>query len=421
MNKFNFFFLFILLSLSLFPLQARAAAVNIAKNTIRETRVEIDLKNFAILYQHPDLRARFIPESLRWERNQENLLSPKVLLGLAFKKNGKSIHIEHLGEKYIPVTKGIGVYSELWVDLFNPGEIQIIEENSLSATVRIESVSNLTVKKTQLIDYSCSPYQISVTGLENEYASVGCLMNRVGPWGKETPRLEVTLITTNYRMPNGAFPPYKIILEDQSPAEFILINSKGEKRPITIKGVLPKRLNRVKLAVGFGPYEFSAHNGAESKSGELAPSLMLYGKLDLTDTSSLKFFDAALIQKTFFNNMGLYFSYDLAEVFDGRIIFNTLLGFQGLNFKYSADSVANSRMIYPQGFEVLWKHPFNQENYYLTYGMFLSTDNTEDYTNAWLRYGKSYFWEVNYIRWKYLESDISMWGLSIGLPLTSFF
>lgn len=411
--------LFIALTFQLSKIEA--AAVNIAKNTIRETRVDLDLKNFAILYKHPDLRARFIPESLRWERNQDNLLSPKVLLGLAFKKNGKSIHLEHKGEKYIPVTKGGGVYSELWVDLFNPGTIEIVEENNITATISIESISNLNVKKTQLIDYSCSPYQITVNGLENEYASVGCVMTKVGPWGKETPRLEVTLITTNYRMANGSLPPYKIILEDQSPAEFELVNSKGEKRPITIKGVLPKRLNRVKLAVGFGPYEFSAHNESESKSGELAPSLMLYGKLELTETSSLKFFDAALIQKTFFNNMGLYFSYDLAEVFDGRIIFNTLLGFQGLNFKYSANTPANSRIIYPQGFEVLWKHPFNQENYYMTYGMFLSTDNTEDYTNAWLRYGKSYFWEINYIRWKYLESDISMWGLSIGLPLTSFF
>jgi len=113
---------------------------------------------------------------------------------------------------------------------------------------------------------------------------------------------------------------------------------------------------------------------------------MLYGKFDFNDTTSLKGFDALLYSKTLFNNSGVYFSYDLAEILDGRILINTLLGFQGLHFKYSPQTPSQFRVIYPQGFEVLYKHAFI-ENYSLFYGMFLST-SAEQYTNSWIRYGK---------------------------------
>ena len=74
-------------------------------------------------------------------------------------------------------------------------------------------------------------------------------------------------------------------------------------------------------------------------------------------------------------------------------------------------------MIYPQGFEILYKHAFI-ENYNLAYGMFLST-NSEKYTNAWFRYGKKNFLELNYITWGHEQSQIKMWGLSVGIPFFS--
>ncbi len=397
-----------------------AAPVNLSKTTIGESRVNVDLKNFTISTHHSDIRARFIPETLQFERNADNLLTPKVLVGIAI-NIAKDISIIHNKEIYIPTNKLTGVYSEIWVDLFNPHEINIYKEKQVIDIIKIESLTNESVTKTQLIDYSCSPYQLKLTGMENEYVSVGCQLVKIGKMGHETPRLEVSFSTTNYRLKNASLPPYKIILENNEPANFTLINSKNENREVKISASLPKRLHRLKTAIGFGPYIYDSHFENYSIKKDYAPSLMLYGKFDISETSSFKFFDAALIGKSFFNNAGLYFSYDLAEAFDGRVLFSTLLGFQGLNFKAQKENTTKSRFIYPQGFEVMFKHPFNRENEYITYGMFLSTDSSEDYTNAWLRWGKKYFYELNYIRWKHLETDISMWGISIGIPLFQAF
>lgn len=397
-----------------------AAPVNLSRTTIGESRVEIDLKNFEIKYKHSDIRARFIAESLRFERNADNLLTPKVLVGIAINK-ARDISLVHNKETFIPTSLKGGVYSELWVDLFNPYEIQVFQDQTLIDVITVESISVSTVTKTQLIDYSCTPHQLKITGMENEYISVGCMLQKIGKLGRETPRLEVSFSTTNYRMKNGASPPYKIILENEASANFTLVDSKKETREVNISATLPSRLHRLKTAIGFGPYIYDSHEENYSRQNKYAPSLMLYGKFDISNASSIKFFDAVLIEKTFFNNAGLYFSYDLAEAFDSRVIFSTLLGFQGLNFRAKKTSAMKSRIIYPQGFEVLYKHPFNRENEYMTYGMFLSTDNTEDYTNAWFRWGKKYFYELNYISWKHRDTDISMWGLSVGLPLFQAF
>ena len=146
---------------------------------------------------------------------------------------------------------------------------------------------------------------------------------------------------------------------------------------------------------------------------------MIYGKFDLNDTSSFKVFDALLYSKSRFNNSGIYFSYDLADAFDGRILLNALLGFQGLHYRFNSTSPTEFRLLYPQGFEVVYKHAF-VENYHATYGMFLST-SAEKYTNAWLRYGKKNFLELNYINWGHGTSSMKMWGLSIGIPFLSAF
>lgn len=410
----------ILLLSFFFVLSSMAAPVNLSRTTIGEARVDIDLKNFKIITQHPNIRARFIQDSLRFERNSDNLLTPKVLLSIGI-NYPQDISIVYNDEVFIPTKKQTGVYNELWIDLFNPHKIQIYKDKEIIDTISIESINVQSVKKTQLIDYSCSPYHLKIIGMENEYVSAGCNLVKIGKMGDETARLEVSFSTTNFSMKNGAPAPYKIILKSNDSAHFSLINNKGETKEVTISATIPKRLHRLKTAIGLGPYVYESHDVNFSRTGRLAPSLMLYGKFDISDSSSFKFFDAALIEKTFFNNTGLYFSYDLAEAFDGRVIFNTLLGVQGLNFKANKSSPMKSRMIYPQGFEVLYKHPFNRENEYMNYGMFLSTDSNEDYTNAWFRWGKKYFYEINYIRWKHKESDISMWGLSVGIPFFQAF
>lgn len=147
---------------------------------------------------------------------------------------------------------------------------------------------------------------------------------------------------------------------------------------------------------------------------------MLYGKFSLTETTSFKAFDALISDNTLFNNSGLYYSFDIARVLDGRITLSTLLGFQELHFKYDEHTSTEFEVIYPQGLEITYQHPFGQINSYLNYGMFLSTSQ-EPYKNIWLRYGQKIFYEINYITWGKELSKIEMWGLSLGFPVGQFF
>ena len=106
---------------------------------------------------------------------------------------------------------------------------------------------------------------------------------------------------------------------------------------------------------------------------------------------------------------------------DGRFSFVPLLGIQGLYFKHQNAPKADNNLIFPQGFEMVFRHAFNIENYVIVYGMFISTDKAEDYTNTWVRWGKNYFWELNYINWGKGKYKTQMFGLSIGFLLGQWF
>jgi hypothetical protein len=407
-----------LLSL-LFSTTAPAQIISLGKFSIGESRIHADLNDFVIHTKHPDVAAAWVPNSVQWIRNENNLLVPRALLKIFIRNNTNLIHVEYNKTLVVPVKKKNYASTEIYVDLFNPDSALVFSGTDLLDKIVIEARAVLNARSKQLIDYSCSPYQLKLEGIDSEYLSVGCKMSRLGKFGSERPRLEITLSSTNLRTMNDTKPPYTIYLEDNSPVE---IKMKGVDQKINtfhLEATLPKRLNRLKTALGFGPYIYESAYLTESKSNSVAPSLMIYGKLDINETSSFKAFDALLYSKTFFNNSGLYFSYDLAEAFDGRILLNTLIGFQGLHYKFSDQTPTTFRLIYPQGFEVIYKHAF-VENYNLTYGMFLST-SAEIYTNAWLRYGKSSFLELNYIEWAHDQSHIKMWGLSVGIPFFSAF
>jgi hypothetical protein len=246
-------------------------------------------------------------------------------------------------------------------------------------------------------------------------------MGRVGNIFNEYPRLEVTFSSTNLKTLSNERPPFTFYLKDNTPMEFQVLDSKNKIQTIKLSAILPKKLTRLKTALGFGPYIYESRDTNALAKNEFAPSVMIYGKLELTETSSIKAFDALLYSKSLFNNSGVYFSYDLAELFDGRILIDTLLGFQGLNYRYKKGSPTEFRLIYPQGFEVIYKHAFGIQNKHLTYGMFLSTNTSEPYTNSWIRWGGKLFFELNYINWEHNDKKITMSGLSIGFPFFEAF
>lgn len=411
--------IFPLFLLTCFSTISSAQIISFGKFSIGQSRIHADLNDFLIHSNNPDIAAAWVSDSVQWIRNENNLLVPRALLRIVVRNNAGRVHIDYHNSTIIPVQKKNYLVSELYVDLFNPDIASVYSGPLLLDKIVIEAKGVANTRSKQLIDFSCSPYQLKIEGIDNEYLSVGCKMNRLGKFGNERPRLEITLSSTNLRMLNDAKPPYTIFLDDSSPVEVQMTGVDKKIKTFHLEAQLPARLNRLKTAVGFGPYIYQSDFLNKNQIHSIAPSLMIYGKFDINETSSFKAFDALLYSKSFFNNAGLYFSYDLADAFDGRILMNALLGFQGLHYKYAVNTPTVFRLIYPQGFEVVYKHAFI-ENYNLFYGMFLST-TSESYTNAWLRYGKSSFIELNYIDWGLEKNHIKMVGLSVGIPFIGAF
>lgn len=396
-----------------------AQTFNLGRFSIAESRVVVNFDDFKILQSHPLVRARWVSDSVQWIRNENNLLVPRALLKIMVKKNESNIHFNYQNKFILPVKKKDLFITQIYIDLFNSDPITIFEGTQVLEKITIETHAKKNTNPKKLIDYSCSPYNLQIEGVEDEYLSVGCKMNRLGNFGNEAPRLEITISATNLRTLNESRPPFTFYLEENAPVEIKLKGEDQKIKKLIFKATIPQKLHRLKTALGFGPYLYKSKQDNAEQRSNLAPSVMIYGKFDLTETASFKAFDALLYSKTSFNNSGLYFSYDLASALDDRIVLNALLGFQGLHYQYAKNDPTIFRLIYPQGFEVIYKHAF-MENYNLTYGMFLST-NDEKYTNAWLRYGKRSFLELNYFNWAYGKSHIQMWGVSVGIPFFSVF
>ncbi len=392
---------------------------SIGKFSIGETRIQVELDDFLIRNKNEKIKSRWIADSVQWIRNENNLLVPRARLQLEVPSNEPNIYFGQQNKIILPQNIGDRYTTQIYIELFNPQPIKIFSAEKLIDTILIEANSAKKARSKQLIDYSCSPYNLKIDGLDSEYISLGCKMERLGKIGSEHPRLEITFSSTNLKTLNNDPAPYSLFLEGESHSEIELRGIDQKIKTLKIDAFVPNRLYRFKTSLGFGPYLYQSKYLTGVQNSNLAPSFMLYGKIDLNETTSFKLFDALLYSKTLFNNSGVYFSYDLAEIFDGRILINTLLGFQGLHYKYSPATPAQFRLLYPQGFEVIYKHALI-ENYHLTYGMFFST-SSEQYTNSWLRYGKKSFIELNYINWGHEDSSIKMIGLSIGIPFFSAF
>ena len=409
----------IILFLFLIVNSVYAQTFSLGKFSIGESRIKLDLNDFIIEHKEKNIKVDWDLASVQWIRNENNLLSPRALIHIVFPDNFSNLQLKYLGKSIFPVKLNTNYESKIYIDLFNPELIQIFSGTNKIDEVAIFAKVNKSDLTKQFIDYSCSPYDLKIDGIDDEYISVGCKLNRLGSIGSETPRLEISLSSTNLKTLNNSPSPYIFYLDQNSSADIHLKDSAGEIKNLHFEAKVSKRLNRLKTSLGFGPYVYQSQYQSAVQNSNIAPSVMLYGKFDLTETASFKLFDALLYSKTFFNNTGTYFSYDLAEMFDGRVLINTLLGFQGIHYKYSPTSPTQFRLIYPQGIEVIFKHAFI-ENYNLFYGMFFST-SSEAYTNAWLRYGKRSFIEINYINWGKEDSKITMWGLSFGIPFFSAF
>lgn len=420
----------VLIFLSLTTIQS-AHSIGFGGVKLAQNRLPINLKQFKINTEvlDPSFTAKsrifFVKGSVQWIRSEKNLLTPRALLMLRVYDANSNFHISYRDNKIIP--QKLKKFSEttLYIDLFQSDAVFLYSGSKKLARVYIQAEPQSKGKKTQLIDYSCSRYGIKIKGLDNEYVSVGCMMEKIGPWHGSKPRLQISWSATNFELLDGTSPPFIGYLSRSGQVVTQVRDRNNNVREITISAKIPKKLPRMFTAYGLGPYALNAN---QTRDGEqidnkdrIAPALFLYGKYELAGTASFKFFDAFIANKAVFNNAGLYFSYQLAEIYDGRIEVQPLLGIQLLSFRINSDKKFQQNIIYPQGFEFTLKHAFGIENYNIVYGMFISPSATEQYQNFWVRWGKGYFWELNYIGWEYEGAKSLMYGLSIGLPLATFF
>ena len=387
---------------------------------IGESRIPITLTDFKISVQSSQsISAQFVENSVQWIRMTSNLLAPRARMAIKLNNQG-NIHLNYLDQSIIPEQRGNHLYTEIYVSLFNPAPLKVILDKKIVGTILVSASSSRKDQQTQLIDYSCAPYNLQLEGLNNEYISVGCRLERTGGFGNEYPRLEVSWSATNYHLVDGSAPPYLSIITGEHPTQALLEDQFGKRKILKIKATLPSKLKRLNTALGVGPYIFRTKQRESIRPAEPAFAGMLYANFHLLSNSSLRAFDALVWQNALFNNFGLYFAYELADAFDHRIKLIPLLGIQGLTFQVNRHHKGYSKMIYPQGFELVYQNAFGLENYSLIGGMFLSTSSEEHYKNMWIRFGKKIFLELNYIDWRDDNRLASMWGLSIGIPFVSF-
>ena len=404
----------------LFSAYAHSQAISIGQFNLGGNPVEFDLNDFTTHNKNKNIKAQLNFESLRWERTKDNLLLPFILLDIDIQSNQSQIILKKENRIYYPAKTRTGWKTSLEVNLMSPTSIYIYENAQQIDELKIFAQTSSDSELRKWIDYSCKPYQVTLKGLDYDYTSIGCKMHTKGSFGYEKPRLEVLLSSTQSVSTNNETPPFIFYFDESGEQPFQVTNTKTKKiESAQISATIPEELDRLKIAAGVGPYVFKTKDGLSSLGPQTSASFMLYGKFTFNDTSSLKAFDALILDHTFFNNSGLYYSYDLAHLLDGKITFGALLGFQGLHYQYDANKKTTFEMIFPQGFELTYLEPFNIKNKYLNYGMFVST-TSDTYKNIWLRYGSKIFYELNYIEWGKDQKSIDMWGLSIGFPLGSF-
>ncbi len=389
---------------------------------LAEERMPIDLDAFGIesegTYQ---VKGVMIRDSLQWVRLDRSLLLPRALLEVSF--NAPLTHRyswNYANQKIIPLfdqTRG-HYTARIFISLFESLPLQLTEGEKIVSVVRILPSPKL---RALLIDYSCAPYSVELSGIDKDFISVGCKVQRTGLFGEEKPYLEVLLSSAAYRMKDQSGPPYLVAFHESGAANISLVNYRGEEKVLKISARVPAKLPRLRLAGGLGPYMLETKDKNGDKRSQIAPTAMLYGNFALNETTSLRFFDSYSRNAATFHNWGTYFAWDLAEFCDQRCVLTSLIGAQGVEFRAAGGATTQSDLILPQGLEFIYKHPFGQLNYKFSYGMFASFSGLYDYENIWIRYGKSYFWELNYIDWRQDDRRAAMIGLSIGFPLGSFF
>ncbi len=392
-----------------------------------EARIKFGRKDIKINIQEiKDIQIKAIVDntSFEWRRVDKLVLMPLVRLKIRIQSNDPDFHIAYKDFTINFQQSNKASYAELYYSLYERHAVEIFRGKELIGKIDLEF--NDHKKNRVIVDYTCSRNDIVIKGLENEHISLGCHTRRIGKFGKERPMLEISWVSPELKIIGSEHIPYQAAFLNRLPVNIRVLNIKtGIEKEITITARIPKRLHRLFTAYGLGPYAFNTeivreNEVSESKQVDMAPALMFYLNYKVSESSSVRGFDAAIFQESRFNNAGLYLGSDFGHMLDNKIYFTTLLGVQYLYFKYDDDSPDISEPIFPQGLEFMYRHAFDIPNYIVSGGFFLSTENDIEYENIWVRWGKNYFWELNLISWGKDQFKAKTWGISVGFPFKGF-
>lgn len=411
----------------LFITHATYANLNLGKAPLGESRLQFSKKDLTLnikAFTKKKILALIDYESLEWVRFEETLLIPKIRIKLKILSSDNSLRLEYKNQSWNFQSSKNASYSEIYYSLYENDNIKIKTGKKLVGEVGINFKPNRNQKL--IIDYTCSRNAIEISGLENEAFTIGCSTRRIGKYGKERPMLEIHWISPELTPVGSMEDIHSATFLNNLPVNVEVENKKTKKRKLlTIRAKIPKRLHRLFTAYGLGPYSFMTKTLDENQKviddkNNIAPALFFYLNYKISETNSIRGFDAAIFKESTFNNAGLYLGSDFGHSLDNKLHFTTLLGVQYLHFQFDKDSSAISEPIFPQGIEFMYRHAFDIPNYIIAGGVFLSTSETIDYENIWIRWGKNYFWELNLISWGKDNFEATTWGLSIGFPFKGF-
>lgn len=423
------FFLFVSTAFS-----AEREPIAFGKVTIGDERINLRVNDFKIkLKLNENIKSRVVlkKNSIQWIRIDDVLLTPRARIAIYFKGNAEDFTL-HYRDKSILMQqdKNNIAYTEFYVSLFQFDKIDIFKKGNKIGDISFYAKKNTTHKRnTVLIDYSCSRNNVTIKGLENEFISLGCRLGRIGKFGKEKPLLEILWTSANYKLLGGQHAPYLAIFLNNNPVKIKVIDHNQQVKEIEISAKLPKRLHRLNIAYGLGPYFFETTfdknpdpnvDDILKYTDPVAPALMWYFNYKMDNDSSIRGFEALVTKRSLFNNLGVYYASDIAKPLDRKLTITTLLGMQHLYYKFNDGFPVKSEPIFPQGIEINYRHAFGIENYLINAGAFLSPSESVRYQNIWLRWGKGIFWELNYIYWGKGDFSAKMWGLSAGFFFGGF-
>lgn len=383
--------------------------------------VKINIKTFG----NVNIKAIIDRSSFEWVRYDKILLVPRVRLKIKVASSNPAYYLSYKRKTISFQQSSKNSYSELFYSLYETEKVKIFKSTKQVGEIHITFTPRQTPRV--VIDYTCSRNGIVITGLKNEHFSIGCHTRRIGQFGKEKPMLEILWVSPELKIVGENYVPYQAAFTHKRPIHIKVKNIiTGEYKTLKISARIPKRLHRLFTAYGYGPYALHTKltDSETQTTGQIhtgiAPALFFYLNYKISETTSIRGFDAAIFQESIFNNAGLYLGSDFGFSLDNKLYFTTLLGVQYLYFKFDEDSTEVSEPIFPQGLEFMYRHAFDIPNYIISGGIFLSTDREIEYENVWVRWGKNYFWELNLISWGKDNFEAKTWGLSVGFPFKGF-